>query len=88
MADNGRLFAADVAPKQLFFGIAIGGNFDFHEISRCFFRAAECNETVVFYAHDITGKVAPKNNISSGQLEVLLKLAQALNMDICGMNEL
>ena len=88
LADNERLFVADIAPKQLFFGIAASGNFDFHEISRCLFRAAEQDETVVFYAHDITGKVAPRNHISSGQLEVLLKLARALDMNICGINEL
>ena len=88
LADNERLFVADIASKQLFFGIAVGGNFDFHEISRCLSRAAERDETVVFYAHDITGKVAPKNHISSGQLAVLLKLARAFNMNICGINEL
>lgn len=87
-AENDRLFVLQTSPKQLFFGIAASGNFDFHEISKCFYRAAEQNETIVFYAHDITAKIAPSHHISVGQLEVLLKLARALDMDICGMNEL
>lgn len=88
IAENDRLFVAQTSPKQLFFGIAAGGNFDFHGISKCFYRAAEQNETIVFYAHDITAKIAPSHHISVGQLEVLLKLATALEMNICGMNEL
>ena len=86
--DNDRLFVHDIAGKQLFFGMSASGNFDFHTVSQAFYRAAERNETIVFYAHDIPAKVAPSHHISVGQLEVLLKLATALGMDICGMNEL
>ena len=86
--DNDRLFLREVSNKQLFFGMAASGNFDFHTLSQTFYRAAERNETIVFYAHDITEKVAPSHHISIGQLEVLLKLATALEMDICGFNEL
>ena len=86
--DNDRLFLSEIAEKQLFFGMSASGNFDFHTLSQTFFRAAERDETIVFYAHDITAKVAPSHHISVGQLEVLLKLARALDMDICGMNEL
>ncbi len=88
MVSIDRLFLKDVADKQLFYGMSASGNFDFHEVSQCFFRAAERGETIVFYAHDIPEKLAPSHHISVGQLEVLLKLARALDMDICGMNEL
>ena len=88
LVENERLFVTEIASKQLFYGIAASGNFDFHEISGCLFRAAERSETVVFYAHDITEKIAPKNHVSTGQLEVLLKLARSLDLDICGINEL
>lgn len=88
MVGNDRLFVKEISAKQLFFGMSASGNFDFHSLSQCFYRAAERNETIVFYAHDITAKVAPSHHISIGQLEVLLKLARALDMDICGMNEL
>ncbi len=86
--DNDRLFVHDVSEKQLFFGMSASGNFDFHSLSQTFYRAAERDETIVFYAHDITAKIVPSHHISVGQLEVLLKLATALGMDICGMNEL
>ena len=88
MVDTDRLFVKDVDDKQLFFGMSACGNFDFHALCQCFYRAAERDETIVFYAHDIPDRVAPSHHISVGQLAVLLKLARALDMDICGMNEL
>ena len=86
--ENDRLFVGNIAEKQLFYGVSVCGNFDFHQIRQCFLRAAEANETIAFYAHDIPDKLAATHHISVGQLEVLLKLARALNMNICGMNEL
>lgn len=88
LVGNDRLFVKEISAKQLFFGMSASGNFDLHALSQCFFRAAERDETIVFYAHDITEEIAPSHHISIGQLEVLLKLARALDMDICGMNEL
>ena len=88
VAEKERFFVPDVAEKQLFYGSPVSGNFDFDTVQRCFRRAAGSGEVIVFYAHDVVKKVAPSHHISFGQLEVLLKLARALNMNICGMNEL
>ena len=88
VAEKERFFVSDVADRQLFYGSPVSGNFDFDTVQRCFCRAARSGEVIVFYAHNIVNKVAPSHHISFGQLEVLLKLARALNMNICGMNEL
>ena len=81
-------FVKNVKSKQLFYGFPSSGNFNMQEVKDAMERAAKENSVLVFYAHDITHKMQPKNHITFSQLESLLQHARKLNMRICGMNEL
>lgn len=80
---------SELKGKRVLEGIGIGESYrtDINEILACVNRAADRNEVLVTYSHDIRPD-AKTINMKTEWLEAILRTARARNMRILGFDEL